>query len=219
MEDNYRHKGLRSKMVADLRAKGISSPLLLSAFMKVPRHLFLDSAFAKWAYKDNAFPIEAEQTISRPFTVARQTELLEVKSTDKILEIGTGSGYQASILYELGAKVYSIERQKTLFDRTSRFLNHLGYGGIRTLYGDGYLGAPRFAPYDKIIVTCGATDCPPTLLEQLKIGGIMVIPIGNNEQQKLIKIVKISAEKYTSDIFDTCSFVPFLNGVNENRVI
>ncbi|MBP6447312.1 MAG: protein-L-isoaspartate(D-aspartate) O-methyltransferase, partial [Saprospiraceae bacterium] len=168
MQDTHRHRGLRQKLINELRTKGITDESILSAFMEIPRHYFLDKAFSDWAYKDVAFPIDADQTISQPYTVAVQTTLLNVKKGDKILEIGTGSGYQACVLSYLGAKVYTIERQKKLFDKTSKFLQDIGFGQVRTLYGDGYLGTPRFAPFDKILLTAAATEIPQQLIDQLK---------------------------------------------------
>jgi len=176
--DSYRHKGLRKKLIESLRDKGIFNERILEAMHQVPRHLYLDKAFEDWAYKDQAFSIACEQTISQPYTVAYQTHLLDPLPFDKILEIGTGSGYQASILSLLCKKIYSIERHKELFEKTTDLLNTIGFGSVRTLYGDGYKGAPRFAPYDKIIVTAGATYIPDALIEQLKVGGYLVIPLG-----------------------------------------
>ncbi|MEY3422804.1 MAG: hypothetical protein RIR48_3133, partial [Bacteroidota bacterium] len=190
MQDTHRHRGLRQKLINELRTKGIRDENILSAFMDIPRHYFLDKAFSDWAYKDVAFPIDADQTISQPYTVAVQTMLLEVKKGDKILEIGTGSGFQACVLSYLGAKVYTIERQKKLFDKTSGFLHEIGFGLIRTLYGDGYLGAPRFAPFDKILLTAAASEIPQKLIDQLKPGGIIVIPLGSGDVQQMKRIIK-----------------------------
>jgi len=216
--DSYRHQGLRSKLVTTLRQKGITNERILSAFMNIPRHLFLDNAFAKWAYTDVAFPIEAEQTISQPYTVALQTSLLELKGTEKVLEIGTGSGFQACVLSYQGVKVYSIERQEDLFHKTDQLLNQLGFGRIRTLLGDGYKGAPRFAPFDRILLTCGAPYVPQDLLDQLKVGGILVIPLGEGPQQRMIRITKTSPDRYKKEDFGDCSFVPFLQGVNRATI-
>jgi protein-L-isoaspartate(D-aspartate) O-methyltransferase len=179
--DDFKHKGLRKKLVEELASKGITNKLVLEAIGKIPRHWFLDDAFLKFAYEDKAFPIGAGQTISQPYTVAFQTELLQIKKGDKILEIGTGSGYQTCVLLELGAKVYTIERQKELFDKAKSFLPKIGYNP-RFFYGDGYKGLPAFAPFDKIIVTAGAPYLPEDLVTQLKPGGIIVIPLGENEQ-------------------------------------
>jgi len=217
VEDSYKHKGLRQNLVKELKRKGIDDLNILNAISKVPRHFFLDKAFAEWAYKDTAFPIEADQTISQPYTVAFQTQLLNVEKSDKILEIGTGSGYQATILAELGAKVYSIERQETLFKKTNRLLERIGYGRIRTLFGDGYKGAPRFAPFDKILVTAGADEIPNDLLSQLKIGGIMVIPVGSGDVQEMKRITRTGETKFKKENFGKFKFVPFLKGVNKPK--
>lgn len=183
--------------------------------MEIPRHFFMDEAFADWAYKDVPFKIEAEQTISQPFTVASMTELLEVRPTDKILEVGTGSGYQASVLSYLRAKVYTIERQAILHDQTSKLLESLGFDRIRLLYGDGYLGYERFAPYDKIIVTAGAPTIPNALLDQLAVGGILVIPVNSIDgTQEMIKIFKPSVATFEKSSHGIFRFVPLLPGVN-----
>jgi protein-L-isoaspartate(D-aspartate) O-methyltransferase len=174
----------------------------------------LEKAFADWAYKDVAFPIDSDQTISQPFTVAMQTTLLDIKRGDKILEIGTGSGFQACVLSYMHAKVYSIERQKPLFEKTQLLLHKIGYGNVRTLFGDGYKGSPRFAPFDKIIITAGAQDIPELLIDQLKIGGVMVIPVGGGNKQKMLRIVKLEDGSYTSKSYGEYQFVPFLNGTN-----
>ncbi len=207
LEDNYRHKGLRKKLIQTLRKKG--------AFDSIPRHFFLDRAFEEWAYKDQAFPIGCEQTISQPYTVAFQTELLDVKKGDKILEIGTGSGYQAAILDEIGAKVYSIERQAVLFEKTNKLLESIGKGSIRTFLRDGMEGLPRFAPFDKILVTAAADSIPKALLQQLKIGGILVIPVGSDDQQ-MIRIFKVGEDKYKKEVHGLFRFVPLLKGIKRN---
>ncbi len=214
MIDTHRHKGLRQQLVQELRNKGIQDEKILQAFREIPRHFFLDKTFADWAYKDVAFPIDADQTISQPYTVAVQTSLLEVKSGDKILEIGTGSGFQACVLAHMGAKVYTIERQKKLFDKTEKFLHAIGFGQIRTLFGDGYEGAPRFAPFDKILLTAGALELPQKLIDQLKPGGIMVIPLGTGDVQKMLKITKNEDGSLKKENFGDFRFVPFLKGVN-----
>jgi len=214
LKDSYFHQGLRSKLVSTLRQKGIKDERILSALMHIPRHLFLDSAFAKWAYTDVAFPIDSDQTISQPYTVAFQTELLDLKGTEKVLEIGTGSGFQACVLSYLGTKVYTIERQEKLFHKTNKLLNNLGYGRIRTLLGDGYKGSQRFAPFDRILVTCGAPFVPQDLLDQLKIGGIMVIPLGEGDIQRMIRIIKVSPTQYERKDFGAFKFVPLLEGIN-----
>jgi len=210
--DTHIHKGLRQQLVRELRNKGISDEKILSAFMDIPRHFFLDKTFAEWAYKDVAFPIDADQTISQPYTVAIQTTLLDVKKGEKVLEIGTGSGFQACVLAYLGSKVYTIERQKTLFDKTEKLLEKLGYGHIRTLYGDGYLGAPRFAPFDKILLTAAASEIPQTLIDQLKPGGIMVVPFGGGNVQDMLRITKNEDGTLKKEKFGKYSFVPFLKG-------
>ena len=215
--DNYRHKGLRKKLVDGLRSKGIRDEKILEAIANIPRHFFLDPAFDDWAYKDVAFPIEADQTISQPYTVAMQTWLLDVKPKDKILEVGTGSGYQACILDYLGAKVYTIERQEKLYIKTADFLPEIGYGSIRTLLGDGYKGAPRFAPFDKILITAGAPYIPQDLVDQLKIGGYLVVPLGKGEIQEMIRLTKVDENKVKQEKFGSYRFVPLLKGINKFR--
>ena len=214
MTDTHRHKGLRQQLVNELKKKGIKDERILQAFMDIPRHFFLEKTFADWAYKDVAFPIDADQTISQPYTVAMQTTLLDIKKGDKVLEIGTGSGFQACVLAHMGAKVYSIERQKKLYDKTEKFLHDIGFGQVRTLYGDGYEGSPRFAPFDKILITAGATEIPATLIEQLKPDGIMVIPLGEGDLQKMLKITKTEEGTLKKENFGNYRFVPFLKGVN-----
>lgn len=215
-KDTYRHKGLRKQLISELRQKGIIDERILDAIMAIPRHYFMDEAFADWAYKDVPFKIEAEQTISQPFTVAFMTQLLEVSPKLKILEVGTGSGYQASVLSYLGAKVYSIERQPILHEKTSSFLSSIGFDRIRLLYGDGYQGYKRFAPFDRIIVTAGATEVPKPLLDQLMIGGILVIPVNLPDGgQEMIKIQKISEGQFSKTSHGVFRFVPMLPGVNE----
>ncbi len=210
--DNYRHRGLRQQLVNTLRSKGIRDENVLSAISIIPRHYMLDKAFADWAYKDMAFPIDADQTISMPYTVALQSELLEVQKGDKIFEVGTGSGYQAAVLHHLGAKVYTVERQRALFEKTSDLLNQIGLHQIRTLYGDGYQGSTRFAPFDKIIVTAGAATFPHLLLDQLKIGGIMVIPEGDDKHQVMMRYIKTSQGSCKKENHGPCAFVPMLKG-------
>jgi len=212
--DNYRHKGLRQILVAELIKKGIKDHKVLQAIGTIPRHYFLDRAFDTWAYKDIAFPIDSGQTISQPYTVAFQTQLLDIKRGDKVLEIGTGSGYQAAVLQCIGAKVYTIERQKVLFDKTSKFLTKIGFGRIRTLYGDGFAGASRFAPFDKVLITAAAPFFPEELFRQLKIGGQMVIPVGEGEVQRMKRITKSADGTPQEELFGDFSFVPMLAGVN-----
>lgn len=207
-KDTYRHKGLRRQLASLLKEKGIEEDAVLKAIESVPRHLFLDNAFIERAYEDIAFPIGAGQTISRPHTVAFQTELLELKRGEKVLEIGTGSGYQTCVLLEMGAKVFTVERQKTLFDKTKLFLPGLGYSA-RFFYGDGYQGLPVFAPFDKMIITAGAPTIPEALLSQLKIGGKMVIPLGDKVQIMTL-IERIGDKKFEKTEFGEFKFVPLL---------
>ena len=209
LEDTYLHKGKRRALVAELRKKGIQSERVLEAINTLPRHFFFDTALISHAYEDKAFPIGEGQTISQPYTVAFQTELLEVKPGDKILEIGTGSGYQGSILHLLGAQVYTIEYQKKLFEHTSRFLQRLGIQ-MHLFYGDGTGGLPAHAPYDKIIVTAGAPVVPDALIQQLKVGGILVIPVGDRQRQAMVKITKKSSREITREEFEGFAFVPLL---------
>ena len=190
-EDSYRHKGLRKQLVDGLRQKGISDERVLDAINAIPRHFFLDSAFDKVAYEDKAFPIAEGQTISQPYTVAYQSQLLEVRPHEKVLEIGTGSGYQAIVLAEIGALVFTIERQKKLFDEHRQFILRARYPNIKYFYGDGFEGLPTFAPFDKIIVTAAAPYIPPKLLDQLKIGGKMVIPVGEGAVQRMLRLTKL----------------------------
>lgn len=213
MKDTFKHKGLRQQLVSIVRKKGIKDENVLTALSNVPRHLFMDSGFLDHAYQDKAFPIAAEQTISQPFTVAYQTELLRVKKGDKILEIGTGSGYQAAVLIELGAKVYSIERQQELFKKTSKFLPKIGYHAKKLVFGDGYKGLPEEAPFDGIIVTAGAPFVPKPLLEQLKIGGRLVIPVGEDSQRMTLFIRK-SEKEFEKHELDYFRFVPLLEDKN-----
>jgi protein-L-isoaspartate(D-aspartate) O-methyltransferase len=208
-KDTYRHKGLRRQLSALLKEKGISNPEVLKAIETVPRHLFLNSSFIERAYEDIAFPIGAGQTISRPHTVAFQTELLQLKKGEKVLEIGTGSGYQTSVLLEMGVKVFTIERQKALYDITKTFLPTIGYSAAKFFYGDGYKGLPIFAPFDKIIVTAGAPTIPNDLLNQLKVGGIMVIPLGDKVQTMTL-LTKTAEKKFEKVEFGEFKFVPLL---------
>lgn len=209
MNDTYRHKGLRKQLVNTVKKKGITDEAILQAIENIPRHLFMDSSFLEFAYQDKAFPIGSGQTISQPFTVAFQTQLLEVKKGDKILEIGTGSGYQACVLVELGAKVFTIERQKKLYQKTKEFLPSMGYR-IKTFYGDGFVGLPTFQPFDKIIITAGAPFTPEKLLKQLKIGGIMVIPEGKGDIQIMKKIIRTSDTTFDTQEHGDFRFVPLL---------
>ncbi|AMQ56629.1 protein-L-isoaspartate(D-aspartate) O-methyltransferase [Algoriphagus sanaruensis] len=209
LEDTYLHKGKRRALVAELRKKGIQSERVLEAINTLPRHFFFDTALISHAYEDKAFPIGEGQTISQPYTVAFQTQLLDVKPGDKILEIGTGSGYQAGILHLLGAEVFTIEYQKKLFDHTSRFLQRLGIQ-MHLFYGDGTGGLPAHAPYDKIIVTAGAPVVPEALIQQLKVGGILVIPVGDRKRQAMVKITKKTSKEIQREEFEGFAFVPLL---------
>jgi protein-L-isoaspartate(D-aspartate) O-methyltransferase len=213
-EDNYRHKGLRRQLVQQLREKGITDEKVLSAIDAIPRHFFLDPAFEKQAYEDRAFPITAGQTISHPFTVAYQTQLLELKKFDKVLEIGTGSAYQACVLAELGVTLYTIERQRALYDYVGKFFFLNKYLNIKRFYGDGFEGLPTYAPFDKVLITCGAPYVPPKLVEQLKPGGIMVIPVGEDGKQKMLRVKKDAAGTVLMEEMGDFSFVPMLQGKN-----
>ncbi|MBE2288230.1 MAG: protein-L-isoaspartate(D-aspartate) O-methyltransferase [Chitinophagaceae bacterium] len=214
-EDNYRHKGLRRQLVQQLREKGITDEKVLSAIDAIPRHFFLDPAFEKQAYEDRAFPITAGQTISHPFTVAYQTQLLDLKKFDKVLEIGTGSAYQACVLAELGVTLYTIERQRALYDYVGKFFFLNKYLNIKRFYGDGFEGLPTYAPFDKVLITCGAPFVPPKLVEQLKPGGIMVIPVGEDGKQKMLRIKKDVAGTVLMEEMGDFSFVPMLQGKNK----
>ncbi len=208
--DNYREKGARKKLVSILRdERKVDDKDVLDAIGKVPRHFFFDETFWAQAYKDIAFPIGEGQTISQPYTVAYQTQLLHIKKGDKVLEIGTGSGYQTCILLELGAKVYTIERQEKLYERAKLFLNKMGYFP-EFFCGDGSVGIPEHAPYDKILVTAGAPFVPETLLKQLKVGGTCVIPVGDENSQKMLTIIRISETDYERIELDTFRFVPLV---------
>jgi protein-L-isoaspartate(D-aspartate) O-methyltransferase len=215
MQDTYRHKGLRKKLVEAIRLKGITDENVLTAIEKVPRHWFMDSSFLEFAYEDKAFPIAAGQTISQPYTVAFMTELLELKKGDKVLEIGTGSGYQACVLSAAGAKVFTIERQKILHEKSKIFLQAIGFGTIKQFYGDGYKGLPTYGPFDKIIVTCGAPFIPESLIAQLKIGGKMVIPVGEGNTQVMQSVIRLSESENQVIDHGLFRFVPMLENRNE----
>jgi protein-L-isoaspartate(D-aspartate) O-methyltransferase len=211
-EDQYRHKGLRKKLVEEVRNKGITDERVLEALMSIPRHFFLESAFDQQAYVDKAFPISAGQTISQPYTVAYQTQLLQCRPHDKVLEIGTGSGYQCVILAAMGAQVFTIERQKQLFDSNKEFGYLRSFPNIKFFYGDGFEGLPSYAPFDKVIVTAAAPFIPVKLIEQMKIGGMMVIPVDEGNLQRMLRITKISDTETREEKFDLFSFVPMLEG-------
>lgn len=209
MQDTFKFQGMRKKLIGELREKGIADEKILTAFDAVPRHFFLDNAFADQAYSDIPFQIGKGQTISQPFTVAFQTQLLEVKKGDKILEIGTGSGYQGCILAAMGAKVYSIERHKELHLKAKQMFRQFHFNA-HLVFGDGFKGLPSYAPFDKIIITCGAPIIPPVLIEQLKIGGYMVVPLGEGEKQTMLRLTKISESEFQEENYGTFSFVPML---------
>lgn len=210
MLDSYRHKGMRKKLVNSIRGKGIADENVLEAINKVPRHQFLDSSFLEFAYDDKPFPIGSGQTISQPYTVAFQSELLQVQPGQKVLEIGTGSGYQACVLAEMGAKVYSVERQKKLYLKTKLFLSKLGYN-VKLFYGDGGKGVPAFAPYDSILITAAAPEIPKELMDQLKTGGQLVAPLGSGSVQTMIRITKMENGQTHSEEFGAFRFVPMLD--------
>ncbi len=209
--DSYQYKGLRQQLVNTVRGKGIHDERILRAIGKVPRHVFMDSSFIKFSYKDQAFPIGEGQTISQPYTVAFQTQLLEVEQGHKVLEIGTGSGYQSAILLELGASVYTIERQRALFLSAQKNLGELGYKP-HFFFGDGYQGKPSYGPFDRILVTAGARKVPDALRHQLKTGGIMVVPVGEGGSQEMIRIVRGGDDDYKQTGYGAFAFVPLLKG-------
>jgi protein-L-isoaspartate(D-aspartate) O-methyltransferase len=214
LEDNYQHKGMRKKLVDLLREKGITDENVLNAIHSIPRHYFLDSAFDKIAYEDRAFPIEEGQTISQPYTVAYQTQLLQIKKGEKVLEIGTGSVYQATVLAELGARVYTIERQKKLYEKHRNYIFKTKYPNIKFFYGDGFEGLPSYAPFDKVIITAAAPFIPPKLIAQMRVGGMMVIPVDEEENQRMLRITKLENNETKEEAFDKFSFVPMLQGRN-----
>lgn len=215
-EDNYRHKGMRRSLVEELKNKGISDENVLNAINAVPRHVFLDSSFLDFAYQDKAFPIGSGQTISQPFTVAFQSSLLEIKKNMKVLEIGTGSGYQACVLAEMGAKVFSIERQRKLYTKTKAFLAEFPYR-IKMFLGDGNKGLPTYGPFDRIIITAAAPEIPQALIDQLKVGGMMVIPLSENENcQTMLRLTKQEDGSLSREEYGDFRFVPMLKGVGED---
>jgi protein-L-isoaspartate(D-aspartate) O-methyltransferase len=214
-DDTYKHKGLRRQLVELLKRKGITDENVLNAINNIPRHFFLDSAFDKIAYEDRAFPIGEGQTISQPYTVAYQTQLLQIKKLDRVLEIGTGSVYQATVLAEMGAWVYTIERQKKLYDSHKQFYFRTKYPNIKFFYGDGFEGLAAYAPFDKIIIRAAAPFIPPKLLAQLKPGGMMVIPVDEGDAQRMLRITKFADGSTKEEAFDLFSFVPMLTGKNQ----
>ena len=215
-EDSYRHKGMRRSLVEELKNKGISDENVLNAINAVPRHVFLDSSFLNFAYQDKAFPIGSGQTISQPFTVAFQSSLLEIKKNMKVLEIGTGSGYQACVLAEMGAKVFSIERQRKLYTKTKAFLAEFPYR-IKMFLGDGNKGLPTYGPFDRILITAAAPEIPQALIDQLKVGGMMVIPLcENDEHQTMLRLTKQEDGNLKREEYGDFRFVPMLKGVGED---
>lgn len=211
--DTYRHKGMRLKLIQELARKGITDQEVLNAMCKIPRHLFMDSSFVNFAYRDQAFPIGSGQTISQPYTVAFQTQLLQVQKHDKVLEVGTGSGYQTAVLLEMGANVYTIERQKELFLSSKHMLSALGYKA-HFFFGDGYEGLPAYSPYDKIIVTAAASEVPDNLLQQLKPGGKLVMPVGESQSQRMILVEKTGENTFRKTEHGAFVFVPMVKGKN-----
>jgi protein-L-isoaspartate(D-aspartate) O-methyltransferase len=214
MKDTYRHRGLRKQLVETIRSKGIRDDKILEAIGKIPRHIFMDSGFISFSYKDQAFPIGKGQTISQPYTVAFQTQLLEIKPLDRVLEIGTGSGYQTAVLLELGAFVFTIERQRKLFLKAQENLHALGYKP-HFFYGDGYKGKPTYGPFDKILITAGANLIPSALKEQMKVGGIMVVPVGDRNTQTMLRIIRKSEHDFEQSEHGTFAFVPMLKGTED----
>ncbi len=209
MVDSYRHKGMRNKLVESIEKKGIKNKNILDAINKIPRHLFLDSSFVEYAYEDKPFPIGSGQTISQPYTVAFQTEILDISKGNKVLEIGSGSGYQACVLEEIGAKVFSIERQRKLYHKTKEFIGNLGYK-VKFFYGDGFKGVPMFAPYDRILITAAAPEIPKELIHQLKPGGKLVIPLGKGDVQTMLRLTKLQNGEIIEETFGAFRFVPML---------
>jgi protein-L-isoaspartate(D-aspartate) O-methyltransferase len=212
-EDTLRHQGLRNKLIDQLRVKGIQDEQVLAAMSRVPRHFFMDAGFDELAYLDRSFPIEADQTISHPYTVAYQTQLLGVKKHEKVLEVGTGSAYQSAVLAELGVRVHTIERQRKLYDQVQAFSwLKKSYPFVKFFYGDGYAGLPKFAPFDKILITAGAPQVPIELMQQLKVGGVAVVPVGEGESQRMYRIVRASESQLEQQVLEEFQFVPMLQG-------
>jgi len=213
-KDTYRYQGLRKKLVEELKQKGIKDQAVLRAFEKIPRHFFFEKAFVEWAYQNKAFPIGKGQTISQPYTVAFQTEVLNIKKRETVMEIGTGSGFQAAVLATLGARVYTIERHETLHLTAKQRLKKMGYAGIRFYFKDGYKGLPEFAPFDKILVTAAAPEIPQALKMQLKINGKLVVPVGDAKGQKMLLITRLGPEHFEEKELGNFKFVPFLKGIS-----
>ncbi|MFC2112185.1 protein-L-isoaspartate(D-aspartate) O-methyltransferase [Bacteroidota bacterium] len=214
MNESFQHKGLRKKLVDTISSKGIKDERILKAIGSIPRHLFMDSGFINFSYKDQAFPIGEGQTISQPYTVAFQTELLEINSRHKVLEIGTGSGYQTAVLLELGASVYTIERQRKLFHKAQAILGDLGYKP-HFFYGDGYQGKETYGPFDRILVTAGADHVPEPLLKQLRIGGILVVPVGGPRGQQMVRVIRQGEDDFKTTEHGSFAFVPLIKGTND----
>lgn len=210
IKDTYKHKGQRKRLVELLQSKGITDPVVLNAMLQVPRHFFFSKEFEDFAYDDKAFPIEDGQTISQPYTVAYQSQLLQLKKGLKVLEIGTGSGYQASVLAQTGTHVFTIERQKGLYEKAKPMLKSIGYDDIHFYYGDGTMGLSEYAPYDRIIVTAGAPAVPRALVDQLNTNGMLVIPVGNAESQQMLRITKLANGELKKETFKNFAFVPLL---------
>lgn len=212
-QDSYRHRGLRRQLIANLRERGIVDEAVLAAMESVPRHFFLEKAFEDWAYQDKAFPIGCEQTISQPYTVAFMSSALQVAKRQKVLEIGTGSGYQAAVLASLGARVFTVERWRELADAAQQRLTSMGFQQIRCFHRDGYKGLPEYAPFERIMVTAGAPKIPEALKKQLSIGGILLIPVGEN-QQRMVRVWRIDEHTFQEEELGDFKFVPFIEGLN-----
>ena len=215
MQDTFRHQGLRKRLVQELRDLGIQNEKVLKVIEKIPRHFFIETTFGDDAYDNKPFPIGRGQTISNPYTVAYQTALLELNDGEKVLEIGTGSGYQSAVLAEMNINVYTIERHQPLSDKAKKVLTHFGYMNVKTFFGDGFKGLPNEAPFDKILITAAAPEIPKELLKQLKINGIMVIPFGEGDTQKMIRIKRLDNNEFEKETFYTFTFVPMLKGVED----
>ncbi len=215
MQDTFRQQGLRKRLVQELKDLGIKDEKVLNAIEKIPRHFYIETTFGDDAYENKPFPIGRGQTISNPYTVAYQTELLEVNKGEKVLEIGTGSGYQSAVLAELHVEVYTIERHQPLSNKAKKVLDHFSYTNVKTFYGDGFKGLPQHAPFDKILITAAAPEIPKELLKQLKVNGMMVIPFGEGDTQQMIRIKRLDNNEFEKETFSTFTFVPMLKGVED----
>jgi protein-L-isoaspartate(D-aspartate) O-methyltransferase len=215
MQDTFRQQGLRKRLVQELKDLGIKDIKVLNAIERIPRHFYIETTFGDDAYENKPFPIGRGQTISNPYTVAYQTELLEIKEGDKVLEIGTGSGYQSAVLAELKAEVYTIERHQPLSKKAKKILDSFGYNNVHTFYGDGFKGLPEYAPFDKIIITAAAPEIPKELLKQLKVNGLIVIPFGNGDTQQMIRITRLDNNEFEKETFSDFTFVPMLKGIED----